>query len=152
MSIKLNIITRPIVNEIEQFIIKKIIKNPPIIYAPITNKEIDKKNKNYGNYFALPMILETLVLHFGQVPKGSWPEKSTGACSSAFDCPKSNSVRNSSLSLTTAANGLPMRLRKPCMGPIDRFSISSVTSSSENSRLETTFHIARSHCWHLNFL
>ena len=42
MSIKLNIITRPLVNEIEQYIIKKINKNPPTIYAPITNKELDK--------------------------------------------------------------------------------------------------------------
>jgi hypothetical protein len=46
MSIKLNIISRPLINEVEQFIIKKINKNPPIIYAPITNKEIDKIKKN----------------------------------------------------------------------------------------------------------
>jgi hypothetical protein len=42
MSIKLNIITRPLINEIEQYIIKKINKNPPTIFAPITNKELDK--------------------------------------------------------------------------------------------------------------
>ena len=46
MSIKLNIISRPLINEVEQFIIKKINKNPPIIYSPITNKEIDKIKKN----------------------------------------------------------------------------------------------------------
>ena len=48
MSIKLNIISRPLINEVEQFIIKKINKNPPIIYSPITNKEIDKIKKKYN--------------------------------------------------------------------------------------------------------
>src|SRR5262252_5847268 len=63
--------------------------------------------------------------HFGQGPRGVRPVKSTfSAPSPSPGLPKSNSARNSGVSRTTAAKGLPIRLRNPVIGPTDFFSIS----------------------------
>ena len=41
MSIRLNVRITPLSNEVERYIIKKLNKNPPKSYAPITIKEIN---------------------------------------------------------------------------------------------------------------
>src|SRR6478735_11209584 len=88
--------------------------------------------------------------HFEQAPSASCLLKSGGGSSSALLWPKSNSGRSSSFSRTTAANGLPCRLRKPVNGPTERFLISSAISSADHSRPETTFQMEKSHFWHWN--
>src|SRR6266705_2197080 len=89
--------------------------------------------------------------HFGQGPSGVRPEKSTfSAASSPAWRPKSNSARSSGLSRTIAANGFPTRLRNPVRGPTERLAIRVSISSAENSRLDTTFQMKKSHFWHLN--
>lgn len=51
MVIKLNYNIRLLPNEIEQFIIKKLNKNPPQSYAKITPKELDQVKKMTTNRF-----------------------------------------------------------------------------------------------------
>ena len=58
--------------------------------------------------------------------------RSTGALS------KTNSVSPASFSFSAAAKGQPAVLRKPCSGPISRFSSSSFASSGSSSRPATT--------------
>ena len=51
MSIRLNVKITPIANEVERYIIKKLNKNPPKSYAPITIKELNSiKNATIGKY------------------------------------------------------------------------------------------------------
>ncbi len=51
MSIRLNVRVTPLANEIERYIIKKLNKNPPKSYAPITLKELNSvKNATIGRY------------------------------------------------------------------------------------------------------
>ncbi len=51
MSIRLNVRVTPLANEIERYIIKKLNKNPPNSYAPITLKELNSvKNATIGRY------------------------------------------------------------------------------------------------------
>ena len=92
--------------------------------------------------------------HFGQGPSGVFPEKSTGAAlrSSWPLWPKSSWAVKSSRSFSIAANGRPMRLRKPCSGPIAPSRISCSTSSFSMRRPAITFQIAKSQLAHWNFL
>ena len=51
MSIRLNVKITPLSNEVEKYIIKKLNKNPPNSYAPITIKEINSiKNATISRY------------------------------------------------------------------------------------------------------
>ncbi len=51
MSIRLNIPITYVANEIEKYIIKKLNKNPPKSYAPISIKELNSiKNATFGRY------------------------------------------------------------------------------------------------------
>ncbi len=95
---------------------------------------------------------KTEWLHFGHLPKGVCPLKSTSSALSSSSLPKSNFISSSSLSLILALNNRPILLRKPVNGPTSRWVIKVSISSISNCRPARIFQRANSHDWHWNFL